>query len=76
MYIFMTLKYILITVKVVLVTKMSKWNYTGKNVSVEKAEESLKAVKSACFGCDTHSPDCSIAKAAGDIAAMTEEERL
>ncbi|GAA5262438.1 hypothetical protein KTGMC3_P1153 [Methanocalculus sp. MC3] len=72
----MTLKYIFMTVIVVLVTKMPKWNYTGKDVSKEKAEESLKTIKSACFGCDVHRSDCSIAKAAGDISAMIEEERL
>lgn len=52
---------------------MPKWNYTGKEVSTAKAEESLKTIKSVCFGCETHSPDCSIAKAAGDVAAMIEE---
>jgi hypothetical protein len=57
----------------IVVTKMSKWNYTGKDVTKEKAEESLKSIKTACFGCETHSPDCSIAKAAGDVAAMVEE---
>lgn len=61
------------TVILILVTKMSKWKYTGENVTAEKAEESLKTIKSACFGCETHSPDCSIAKAAGDVAAMIED---
>jgi len=49
---------------------MPAWKYTGKEVSNEKAAASLKAVKSACFGCGTHSPDCAIAKAAGEIAEM------
>ena len=49
---------------------MPTWKCTGTEVSKEKAEASLKAVKSACFGCGTHSPDCAIAKAAGEIAEM------
>ena len=51
---------------------MSTWKYTGKDVSATKAEKSLNAIKSACFGCESHSPDCSIAKAAGDVAAMVD----
>jgi hypothetical protein len=69
----MTLRYIFMPLILIVVTKMSKWNYTGKDVTAEKAEESLKAIKSACFGCEKHSPDCSIAKAAGDVAAMIDE---
>jgi len=49
---------------------MPTWKYTGKGVSREKAEESVKAIKSACFGCDTHNPDCPIAKAAGEVSEM------
>jgi hypothetical protein len=49
---------------------MPTWKYTDKNMSKEKAEESLKAIKSAFFGCDTHNADCSIAKAAGEISDM------
>lgn len=45
-------------------------------MSTAKAEESLKAIKSACFGCDVHNADCSIAKAAGDVSGMTECETL
>ena len=41
-----------------------------------KAEESLKAIKSACFGCGTHNADCSIARAAGEISGMLECETL
>ncbi len=59
-----------------MVTKMSKWKYTGKDVTPEKIDESLKAVKSARFGCDTHSADCSIAQAAGDIAEMMDEKNI
>ncbi|MDH7594348.1 MAG: MTH865 family protein [Methanomicrobiales archaeon] len=55
---------------------MPTWKYTGKDVSAAKAEESLKAIKSACFGCDVHNADCSIAKAAGDVSGMTECETL
>ena len=55
---------------------MPTWKYTEKDVSAAKAEESLKAIKSACFGCDVHNADCSIAKAAGDVCAMTECETL
>jgi len=46
------------------------WKYTGKDVSKAKAEESLKAVKGACFGCDSHNQDCPIAGAAGAISEM------
>ena len=49
---------------------MPTWKYTDKNMSKEKAEESLKAIKSACFGCDTHNADCSIAKAAEEVSDM------
>lgn len=49
---------------------MSEWKYTGKKVTPEKAEESLHSIKGACFGCETHSDDCTIAKAAGDVSAM------
>jgi hypothetical protein len=49
---------------------MPTWKYTDKNVSKEKAEESLRAIKSACLGCDTHNEDCSIAKAAGEVSDM------
>jgi hypothetical protein len=55
---------------------MPAWKYTDKEVTKAKAEESLKAIKSACFGCAEHSPDCSIAKAAGDVSAMTSCECL
>lgn len=50
--------------------KMPTWKPTGKDVSKKKAEESLKAVKSACFGCGTHNADCPIAGAAGAISEM------
>jgi hypothetical protein len=49
---------------------MPTWSYTGKDVSQTKAEESLKAIKGACFGCETHSADCPIAKAAGEVSGM------
>jgi hypothetical protein len=55
---------------------MATWKYSDKNVSKEKAEESLKAIKSACFGCDTHNADCSIAKAAGEVSAMSVKEEI
>ncbi|MBP1928963.1 hypothetical protein J2741_001510 [Methanolinea mesophila] len=51
---------------------MPTWKYTGKDVSASKAEKSLNAIKSACFGCDSHDPECSIAKAAGDVALMVD----
>lgn len=56
--------------------KMPAWKYTGKDVSKAKAEESLKAVKGACFGCDTHNQDCPIAGAAGAISEMLGCETL
>lgn len=49
---------------------MPTWKYTDKDVSTAKAEKSLKSIKSACFGCSTHNPDCSIAKAAGEVSGM------
>ncbi|MFZ1896848.1 hypothetical protein [Methanoregula sp.] len=49
---------------------MPTWKYTDKNMSEEKAEESLKAIKGACFGCGTHNADCPIAKAAGEVSDM------
>jgi hypothetical protein len=49
---------------------MPTWKYTDKEVSKAKAEESLKAIKGACFGCGTHSADCPIAGAAGAISEM------
>lgn len=51
---------------------MPEWRYTGTSVSDEKAGQTLATVKSACFGCQKHSDDCSLAKAAGAIAEMTE----
>jgi hypothetical protein len=56
------------------VKKMPTWKHTGKEVSKAKAEESLKAIKGACFGCGTHNADCSIAKAAGEISVMMGSE--
>ncbi|WP_245554483.1 MTH865 family protein [Methanocorpusculum bavaricum] len=55
---------------------MPTWKYTGKTVTQAKAEESLKSIKGACFGCETHSADCPIAKAAGEIAGMPGFEAL
>lgn len=55
---------------------MPTWKPTGKEVSKAKAESSLKAVKSACFGCSTHSADCPIAGAAGAISEMLGCETL
>jgi hypothetical protein len=59
-----------------MVRKMPTWKYTDKEVSKAKAEESLKAVKGACFGCDTHNQDCPIAGAAGAISEMLGCETL
>ncbi|MFZ0005359.1 MTH865 family protein [Methanoregula sp.] len=55
---------------------MPTWKHTGKEVTKAKAEESLKSIKSACFGCGTHNADCSIAKAAGEISEMISCETL
>jgi len=52
---------------------MSTWKYTGAEVSAEKAQESLDKIKSACFGCSTHSDDCPIAHAAGAVASLLKE---
>lgn len=53
---------------------MPTWQYTDTETTKEKAEESLRSIKSACFGCGMHSADCSIARAAGDISAMLASE--
>ena len=50
---------------------MPTWKCTGTEVTTEKAEESIAHLKNACFGCSTHSNDCSIAKAVGDKKGMT-----
>lgn len=55
---------------------MPTWKHTGKEVSKAKAEESLKSIKGACFGCGTHNADCSIAKAAGEISEMMSCETM
>jgi len=52
---------------------MTTWKWTSTEVSKEKAENSLDKIKSACFGCQTHSDDCPIAYAAGEVASMIEE---
>lgn len=52
---------------------MPVWNCTGKPVTKVQAEKSLATIKSACFGCETHSSDCAIAHAAGAVAAMIDE---
>lgn len=59
-----------------MVKKMPTWKFTDKDVSKAKAEESLKAVKGACFGCGTHNADCPIAGAAGAISEMLSCETL
>lgn len=51
---------------------MPKW-ISGKDVSKEEIENRLKTItEDVCFKCDTHSSECSIAKAAGDIKTMEE----
>jgi len=52
---------------------MPLWKCPETEVTKEKAEESIAHLKNACFGCSTHSPDCSIAKAVGEISSMIEE---
>ena len=55
---------------------MPTWKYTDTKVSKTKAEESLKSIKSACFGCKTHNADCAIAKAAGEVSDLLGCESL
>ncbi|MFH0968832.1 MAG: hypothetical protein V1862_14230 [Methanobacteriota archaeon] len=69
----LTLKYIFQTDEEYVVRKMPTWKCTDTEVSMEKAQESLDAIKSACFGCSTHNNDCPIAHAAGAVAAMIKE---
>ena len=57
-----------------MVKEMPVWNCTGKTVTKAQAEKSLATIKSACFGCETHSSDCAIAHAAGAVAAMMDEK--
>jgi hypothetical protein len=52
---------------------MPTWKSKGTEVSKEKAQESLDTIKSACFGCQTHSNDCPIANAAGAVAELLKE---
>lgn len=49
---------------------MPTWSYTSKVVTQEQAEASLKSIKGACFGCETHGADCPIAKAAEAVSSM------
>jgi len=56
-----------------MVRQMPTWKCTGTQVSREKVEESIEKLKGACFGCSTHSNDCSIAKAVGDVSSMLKE---
>ncbi len=44
---------------------VTKWKYSGKDVSFEQIDEALKALDNACLHCgaDKHSPDCPIGKA-------------
>ena len=55
---------------------MPTWKFTDKEVSTAKAEDSLKSIKGACFGCGTHNADCPIAGAAGAISEMLSCETL
>lgn len=55
---------------------MPAWKYTEKEVTKAKAEESLVAIKGACFGCTTHNAECPIAGAAGAISEMLSCESL
>jgi hypothetical protein len=66
----MTLMYIFVTTPPLSGEKMPTWKHTGKEVSKVQAEASLRSIKGACFGCGTHSRDCPIAKAAGEISEM------
>jgi hypothetical protein len=52
---------------------MPTWKCTGTEVSKEKAQDSLDNIKSACFGCQTHSNDCPIAHAAGAVADLIKD---
>ncbi len=56
-----------------MVKNMPIWKCTDTEVTKEKAEESIAHLKDACFGCSTHSADCSIGKAVGEISSMIKE---
>jgi hypothetical protein len=71
----MTIIYIILTIARDDGENMPEWSYTGKSVSDEKVEQALAAVKSACFCCEKHSDEYSLAKAARDIAGMTETKQ-
>lgn len=48
---------------------MTKWKYSGKDVSFDQIDEALKALDNACLHCgaDKHSPDCPIGKAKAEL---------
>ena len=69
----MTLEYIYSTDEEYVVRMMPKWKCSETEVSIEKAQESLDKIKSACFGYSTHNNDCPIAHANGAVASMIKE---
>ena len=69
----MTLKYICSTGDVSMVRYMPTWKCTNTEVTKEKAEASIAHLKNACFGCSSHSSDCSIARAVEEITEMISE---
>ncbi len=48
---------------------MTKWKYSGKDVSFEQIDDALKALDNACLHCgeDKHSPRCPIGKAKAEL---------
>lgn len=53
---------------------MPVWKCTGKTVTQAQAVQALAKIKSACFGCDSHSSGCPIAKAAGEVESLVKED--
>jgi hypothetical protein len=51
---------------------MAVWKYSGKEVSEEEIEGSLKAVRAACFKCgkELHRDDCSIHQLVVELRAL------
>ncbi|MGD0171710.1 MAG: hypothetical protein ABSB81_06265 [Halobacteriota archaeon] len=48
---------------------MTKWKYSGKEISFDQVDDALKALDNACLHCgpDKHSPECPIGKAKAEL---------
>jgi len=48
---------------------LSKWKYSGKEVSFDQVSDALNALENACLHCgpDKHSSECPIGKAKAEL---------